>query len=642
MRVVPARRMQHLGYLGGIALVYFLSGQVGMACIAQPERLAVVWPSSGVMLALLVLSRWRGQVLVTTFLTNLLINLMGGHTWATSLGFAGANALETGMAGWLLVRYLGTPLALGRVREVLGFVGIAVMGSNSLTALPGAAVPALAFGSSFWDLWRIWSIADGFGMLIVAPSILTWAALGKEVYKELTAQRLVESVCLFGMLGLVAHLVFGAQPDSGSFLLAFPYAVFPLLFWAALRLGPHGAATAALLLATVALWHTLEGLGPFALVHQSATARVLGIQVFLSVATLSSLAAAAVAKEHQQAGEDLRQHEGLLHSVINNTTTVIYVKGLDGRYLLANNQYEKVVQVRQQQVQGKTDYDLFPKDIADAFRINDLQVLRTGTACQAEEYAPHPDGLHTYISIKFPLFDAAGAPYALCGISTDITERKRDEERLQAALAEKETLLKEIHHRVKNNLQIVASLLNLQAKSTTAPELLASLLESRNRITTMALIHECLYGSADLSRVDVSLYLETLLTHLRQVYDAEARGLTLRCTCDEIALNLDTAIPCGLIVNELVSNALKHGFAEGQPGEVCVELRTQADDRFCLTVTDSGRGMPADFNVSQTTSLGLRLVHMLSGQLHGTLTLESHAGTAFTLHFAALHYKERM
>jgi PAS domain S-box-containing protein len=135
--------------------------------------------------------------------------------------------------------------------------------------------------------------------------------------------------------------------------------------------------------------------------------------------------------DRKRAEDALRRHEHLLQDVIDNTIAVIYVKYADGRYLLTNRRFEQLFNLTTDQIVGHTDHDIFPKDIADAFRANDVAVLERNTTVECEEYAPHPDGLHTYISMKFPLCDHTGKPYATCGISTDITERKRTEDELR-------------------------------------------------------------------------------------------------------------------------------------------------------------------------------------------------------------------
>ncbi len=215
----------------------------------------------------------------------------------------------------------------------------------------------------------------------------------------------------------------------------------------------------------------------------------------------------------------------------------------------------------------------------------------------------------------------------------EILERKRAEEHLRASLAEKEVLLKEIHHRVKNNLQVISSLLNLQSGSIRDPLLLAQFQDSQNRIRSMALIHERLYRSGDLAHIDFGPYLRDLTGHLQQTYRAQSQAVELRVESDAVLLDIDTAIPCGLLVNELVSNALKHAFPDKRGGTVEVELRRHSKEQYRLAVRDDGIGMPADIDWQHTSSLGLQLVNSLARQVDGTVELQSASGTAFSVCF---------
>jgi len=215
----------------------------------------------------------------------------------------------------------------------------------------------------------------------------------------------------------------------------------------------------------------------------------------------------------------------------------------------------------------------------------------------------------------------------------DITHRKQFEAQLRASLEEKEVLLKEIHHRVKNNLQIISSLLSLQAADLKDANLLAQYQDSQDRIRSMALIHERLYRSSDLAHIDFGNYLQDLTSSLVQTYRQQARGITLQISTAPVLLDIDTAVPCGLIVNELVSNALKHAFCDGQGGVIAVELRADPDDRLSLTVKDDGVGFPEDLDYRKTASLGLQLVNSLAHQLGGTVELRGGVGTEFAIHF---------
>jgi PAS domain S-box-containing protein len=212
----------------------------------------------------------------------------------------------------------------------------------------------------------------------------------------------------------------------------------------------------------------------------------------------------------------------------------------------------------------------------------------------------------------------------------ELARRTQAEAQLQASLREKEVLLKEIHHRVKNNLQIVSSLLNLQVRAVDDPHLRALVHDSRERIQAMALIHEALYQAHDLSRVPFAAYVRQLVAQLFRAYDGPARRIRLTLQTDPIALDIDKAAPCGLILHELFSNALKHAFPGGRPGTITVALRCAAH-QVTLQVRDTGVGISPALDVRRPSSLGLKLVSMLTDQLEGTLVLAREEGSAFTL-----------
>jgi len=212
----------------------------------------------------------------------------------------------------------------------------------------------------------------------------------------------------------------------------------------------------------------------------------------------------------------------------------------------------------------------------------------------------------------------------------DITERKRAEEQIKTSLHEKEVLLKEIHHRVKNNMQVICSLLNLQLGYVRDPVALALFRESESRIRSMAMIHEKLYQNESLARVDFSEYLSSLSSLLFATYVANPAAVRLETHLDPVFLDLDTAVPLGLIVNELVSNSLKYAYPEGRSGLVQLTLRAGPENQYTLSVRDQGVGLPAGFDVNETETLGLHLVNILSAQLGVTLSVESNGqGTIF-------------
>ncbi len=213
----------------------------------------------------------------------------------------------------------------------------------------------------------------------------------------------------------------------------------------------------------------------------------------------------------------------------------------------------------------------------------------------------------------------------------DITERKRAEEQTRASLKEKEVLLKEIHHRVKNNLQVIISLLNLQTGSIKDKDLLNLFNDSTKRIRAMALVHEKLYQSDDISKINFTSYIRTITEELHFSHTIRPGGPQMQIEADEIYLGIDQAIPCGLIVNELIINALKYAFPGG--GETCtirVSLRRSDADAMILIVGDNGIGLPEGIDIENTATLGLQLVNILTNQIRGTYNLDRSSGTTWT------------
>ena len=222
-------------------------------------------------------------------------------------------------------------------------------------------------------------------------------------------------------------------------------------------------------------------------------------------------------------------------------------------------------------------------------------------------------------------------------LEEEIAERRRAEQRIQASLEEKEILLREIHHRVKNNLQTISSLISLQSKYTTDERFLDVSRESQNRIRSMLLVHEKLYRSDDLSKVDFLEYLRSLANSLFRSYSPDA--VALQVEGERVFLGVDTAIPCALLVNELLSNSLKHAFPGGMRGMISIALHSGDDGKLELTVGDDGVGLPAGMDFRLCESLGTQLVHTLAHQLKADFEPRPGPGTNFKITFAELRYR---
>jgi two-component system response regulator len=230
-------------------------------------------------------------------------------------------------------------------------------------------------------------------------------------------------------------------------------------------------------------------------------------------------------------------------------------------------------------------------------------------------------------------YDRNGTPIRMVGTVQDITGSKRAEEKIRASLAEKEILLKEIHHRVKNNLQVVASMLSLQSRYLEDQKSREMFDDSRRRIEAMSLIHEKLYRSKDLAQIDFRQYVSDLVRNVTALNGGGPAGAVVRMEIGEVRLDVNKGIPCGLIINELVSNSIRHAFPNGRKGEIAVKMQRNRGGKVLLVVSDNGIGFPGDLDFRATKSLGMQLVVSLVGQLDGEIELDRREGTVFTITF---------
>lgn len=251
-------------------------------------------------------------------------------------------------------------------------------------------------------------------------------------------------------------------------------------------------------------------------------------------------------------------------------------------------------------------------------------------------------------------------------LQAEVCERQRAEEQIKASLREKEVLLREIHHRVKNNLQVISSLLSLQSRYIHDSQALEMFKESQDRVKAMAVIHEKMYQSRDLVRIHFGEYVRSVAGSLFRNYAGQANGIDLKIDVADVFLGIDTAIPCALIINELLSNSLKHAFPAGRKGAIHIDLRPAAsapaqsgpvptasaparsravpgapEKQFILTVRDDGVGFPSGVDFRNSSSLGLQIVTALTKQLDGTIELSNGGGSTFQLVFNELLYRER-
>ncbi|MEO7273986.1 MAG: PAS domain S-box protein [Vicinamibacterales bacterium] len=336
--------------------------------------------------------------------------------------------------------------------------------------------------------------------------------------------------------------------------------------------------------------------------------------------------------QQKSAEKALAAQDALLRQFIRHSPAAIAMFDAEMRYLQMSDRWLIDYHLSAQDVTGLSHYEVFP-EIPEAWKAIHRRVLAGAVEKCDEDAFMRADGSTEWLQWECrPWLDASGGIGGLIMFTQVITRRKLVEEKVKASLREKEVLLKEIHHRVKNNLQIVSTLLNLQSGYTRDPATLAMFQESRGRVRSMALIHERLYRSDDLSRVDFAGYTRQLVDDLYRAYNLSDENVRLELDVDVPELGIDVAVPCGLLLNELITNCLKYAFVDAAAGRLRVGLHRTGGVNV-LTVSDDGVGFPATIDFRNTASFGLQLVNTLVDQLDGEITMAGGPGTTFTVRF---------
>jgi PAS domain S-box-containing protein len=348
----------------------------------------------------------------------------------------------------------------------------------------------------------------------------------------------------------------------------------------------------------------------------------------------------------KQAQEQLQRSEEQLRLFVENVTDYALIQvDLHGLITSWNTGAQRITGYTEREILGRHLSLLCTQEDIDAHYVDgELERALSHGSIEEARWFVRKEGRRFWARwVTHLIRDAGGQPRAFAKVLRDETERKRTEERLRASLLEKDVLLQEIHHRVKNNLQVVVSLLSIQASRLQRTEVVEVLNETQHRVRAIAGIHETLYSSPDLANISFSEYMEQLIRGLFAFYHVSASKLDLKIETDDIVLDVTQAIPLGLIVNELLTNVLKHAFPDGRVGTVWASLRylpeesasqeTLDEGSAVLTVEDNGVGLPEGFDIQRQDSMGVYLVRVLTRQLRGSVHVSQDGRTQFRVVF---------
>jgi PAS domain S-box-containing protein len=337
---------------------------------------------------------------------------------------------------------------------------------------------------------------------------------------------------------------------------------------------------------------------------------------------------------------ELRESEAALRSVVHNSADLMITTDQKSIVTYVSPQCVNVLGQPSGEFIGHTMPEILHPDDAAACARAWQTLLHGGSLRDSEYRITDGEGRVRWVSHSAQLVEIDGRVVGTQNTIRDTTERKLAEEQLRRNLEEKEVLLREVHHRVKNNLTVISSLLHLQSNLIQTPEqALAAFQNSMDRIMSMALVHEELYKSRNYARVDMGEYLEKLTSHLLQAHGSR-EDIHLSAKAEGIVLSVNTSIPCGLILNELITNAFKHAFPNGRSGDIHVLLQKVNDEYFDLSVWDNGIGLPEGYDLNKSGSLGLTLVQLLTEQLEGNLDISTDNGTRCHIRFTQEHNHE--
>ncbi len=340
--------------------------------------------------------------------------------------------------------------------------------------------------------------------------------------------------------------------------------------------------------------------------------------------------------------KELVRNEARLRAIFNSAQDVIYLKDREGRYTHVNEAMEQFFNMRAGQIIGKTDADLFRPEQADEIEQIDRQVL-AGRPHRGE-FTRHIKGIEKIVeTIKAPVWDDEGTINGLCGVTRDMSEHYRLRQQIETALEEKEILLRELYHRTKNNMQVIASIISLRKSVEKNSRLKEVLNELENKIYSMALVHQKLYQSQNLSKIDVEEYIKDLANLILNSFQQPGRSITVNFDVKSIHCLIDTVVPLGIVINELLTNAIKHAFLGRSTGNISIAADNNDKDELVVEISDDGIGMPEELDVEHTDSIGLQIVqNVVELQLNGRVELVRSRGTTWRLYIDTGSYSERV
>lgn len=337
--------------------------------------------------------------------------------------------------------------------------------------------------------------------------------------------------------------------------------------------------------------------------------------------------------ERRMVEQRLAENESQLRTLVQTIPDLVWLKDKKGVYLSCNKMFERFFGASEVEITGKTDYDFLSKELADLFIELDHKAMEEGKPVSREEWITFADDGHRALveTIKTPMYDNSGNLIGVLGIGRDITERKNNENRIKNLLDEKELLLREVHHRIKNNMNTIKGLLTLQITAEENQTVKSSLRDAESRVQSMIMLYDRLYCTDNYRELTIKHYLQSLIESIIGSF-LNSGIVKVTTEIDDFILNVQALTPLGIIVNEILTNIMKYAFIGRDSGEISISAKKHGS-RVIISIKDNGIGIPETISFEQTTGFGLSLVYLLVEQLDGAIRIDRDNGTGFVLEF---------
>ena len=528
----------------------------------------------------------------------------------------------------------GSSIALIKYSLLVGVVSTAISAVIGISVLTAAG---MIRPGNYSMVFLAWWIGDMGSAVVFASIILLW----KKNEVSWSSDKIIEAAIVLVVLVITTIIIFipGAIYINLPMIInryPFPLLTFPLFLYVAFRFGLRETALAIFIFFAIAVVGIFIGSGRMAVGDPDTS--FVNLQIFTMIIFLLKMSVSTAVNQRKNFERNLKISEEKFRELAETANDAIITIDSSSRIIFCNKSVERIFGYKSSELIGEYLSLLMPDRLkekhTEAINQYDITGTRTVSWSSFETAAWHKREFEVPIELSLSEVNQNGRK-SFTAIIRDITDRKNVQKKMEHTLKEKDILLKEIHHRVKNNLQIISSLLSLQSSRVSDSKAREILNISRDRVRSMALIHEKLYKSERVADINIRDYLQELISYLYSSYNIDKNEIKLNLDVEDVSLELETLIPVSLIVNELISNALKHGFPQYQDNaEISVKLGVEGD-LYCLEISNNGKEFPADINFRNTDSLGLQLVNTLAEQIDGSINLITNGKTRFVLEFSS-------